>query len=139
MAYTLTDPFRSLKSILRVSGFVDGALGAALLLAPRSWVTGWAVAAAGPFWPVRLAGAALLTLGIFYLLSATQRVPGIPTMVAAALGNALIAGVILAGYLQQDFAGLPPLGLVLLIAVFVVCLIGAVTPLRYLRAEYRAE
>jgi hypothetical protein len=60
-------------------------------------------------------------------------------MITCMTGNGLFAGVVLISYLQQDLANLTPVGLGALIVVFVIALIGAVTPLRYLRAEYRDD
>ena len=139
MAYTLTDPFRSLRAVLRLSGATDLLCGSALLLLPKATLAAWNIAPSGPVWPVRLAGAALLALGLFYLLSASERLIGAPTMIASAVGNALVALVLLVAYVQQDLIGLSIFGLVLFVTIFVICLVGAVAPLRYLRAEYRPD
>ena len=47
--------------------------------------------------------------------------------------------MLLLAYLQQDLADLTPVGLGALLVIFVIALIGAVAPLRYLRAEYRDD
>ncbi len=56
MAYTLTDPFRSLRSVLRLSGVTMILSGAALTFAPVDRLVEWDVAGSGPSWPIRLAG-----------------------------------------------------------------------------------
>jgi len=139
MAYTLSDPFRSLRIVLRLCGAVMALLGLALLLAPMGALANWFTLAASPLWPLRLAGGGLLTLGIYYLLASSERILGLPVLVTCALGNGLAAIILVTAYLQQDLAGLTWLGQLLLILVFMIYLVGAVTPLRYLRAEYRIE
>lgn len=139
MAYSLNDVYRFLRLVMRIDGVIVG-LGLGLLLsgAPRSALAEWGVHAAGPVWPVRLAGGLLITLGVLLLLSAQERIVGGPSMVAMSLGNGVIAFVLLIAYLQQELAMLNLFGRLLLVVVFVVCLIGAVFPVHYVRAEYRA-
>lgn len=60
-------------------------------------------------------------------------------MVTCSVGNGLLAIVLLLAYLQQDLANLTPVGLGVLLVIFVIALVGAVVPLRYLRAEYRDD
>jgi hypothetical protein len=139
MAYTLTDPFRSLRTVLRISGTTMAICGAGLLFAPISRLAAWGVAGAGPTWPVRLAGALLITLSVTYLLTAGERRVATPGMVACVLGNGLVAVVLFLAYFRQELTNLSWIGLAVLIIVFVVSLIGAVAPLRYLRAEYRDD
>jgi hypothetical protein len=140
LAYSLNDVYRFLRVVMRVDGVVVGfGLGLLLTVSPRSALVEWGVHMAGPVWPVRMAGGLLLTLGVLLFLSAQERIVGGPSMVAMSLGNAVIALVLLAAYLQQELAMLNLFGQMLLIAVFVTCLIGAVFPLHYVRAEYRAS
>jgi hypothetical protein len=138
LAYSLNDVYRFLRVVMRIDGLVVG-LGLGLLLssAPMPALAEWGVYAAGPVWPVRLAGGLLITLGVMLLLAAQERIVGGPSMVAMSLGNAVLALVLLIAYLQQELAMLGVFGRVLLIAVFVTCLISAVFPLHYARAEYR--
>lgn len=126
---------------MRVNGlFVGFGLGLLLSVAPRAALTRWGVyASAGPLWPVRLAGGLLITLGVMLLLAAQERIVSGPSMVSMSLGNGVIAIVLLTAYLQQDLAALNVFGRLLLIVVFVICLIGAVFPLHYARAEYRSQ
>ncbi len=137
MAYTLTDPFRTLRSVVRFDGTTLSLVGLALLLAPKSTMIGLGITAATPAWPVRLAGAALSTLALYFLLAATERSITTTALITVTVGNSLIAVVLLIAYVQGQFPNLSIVGLLLLIGLFIVCLIGAVTPLRYLRAEYR--
>ena len=60
-------------------------------------------------------------------------------LVTCMLGNGLVALVILLGYLGREFDGLTWLGQLLLIVIFGICLVGAVMPIRYLRADYRND
>jgi hypothetical protein len=139
MAYTLTDPLTPLRNVLRVAGSTALLLGGTMLIFPRLVLTEWGAPEVGVNWPVRLAGAFLITLGIYYLLAANERTVGTTAMFTCSVGNGLLAAVLLIAYLQQDLANLTPVGLGALLVVFVVALVGAITPLRYLRAEYRDD
>lgn len=137
MAYSFTDVYRPLRTLLRINGLTIG-LGPGLFLfvTPRPILQGCGVLASGPVWPVRLAGALLVTLGVFWLLAASDDVIGSSALVTTMLGHGLIAIALLMAYLQRDLGALPLLGLLLLGVIFVLCLAGALLPLRYLRADY---
>jgi hypothetical protein len=139
MAYTLTDPLSPLRAVLRVVGSTNLLLGGTMLLFPRLVLTEWGAPQNPVEWPLRLAGAFLFTLGIYYLLAANERTVGTTVMITCIAGNGLFAIVTLIAYLQQDLANLTPVGLGALFVVFVIALVGAVTPLRFLRAEYRDD
>jgi hypothetical protein len=139
MAYTLTDPLSPLRNVLRVTGSTSLLLGGTMLIFPRLVLTEWGAPESEVEWPVRLAGAFLLTLGLYYLQAANERTVGTTAMITCITGNGLFAAVLLAAYLQQDLANLTPVGLGALFVVFVIALIAGVTPLRYLRAEYRDD
>jgi len=136
MAYTLGDPFRSLRLILRVNGFFVGVvLGLLLLFAPRTLLLTWGIYESGPLWPLRLAGASQIGLGIFFFLTASQDYLSKLTLVTTVVTNSLLAIVLLVAYLQQELTGLSTVGQVLFVLLFVLCLLGAVTPLRYVRGS----
>jgi len=139
MAYTLTDPFRTLRALLRFNGATYLLLAAGLLLATFGLLGAENPLASGPFWPARLAAAGLATLGVYFLLAAGERFLATTTLVTAITGNSLVALVILLAYLSREFDGLNLPGQLLLIVIFGICLAGAVTPIRYLRAELRNE
>ena len=138
MAYSFTDVYRPLRTLLRISGLTIG-LGPGLLLfiTPRPILQGWGVLASGPVWPARLAGALLVTLGVFWLLAASEEAIGPTALIITMLGHGLIAITLLMAYLQRDLGDLSSLGLILLGVIFILCLAGAFLPLRYLRADYR--
>lgn len=138
LAYSLNDAYRYLRVVMRIDGFTVGmGLGLLLSTAPRTALAAWGVYGAGPVWPVRLAGGLLVVMGVMLLLAAQERIVGGPSMVAMSLANGVVALVLLVAYLQQELAMLNLFGRVLLIVVFVICLLGAVFPLHYVRAEYR--
>lgn len=139
MAYTLTDPYGALRNVLRLCGATGLLFGGTLLVFPRLVLTEWGVPSAEVTWPLRLAGAFLVTLAVYYLLAANGRSIGLNAMITCMLGNGLFALVLLLAYLQQDLANLTPLGLAVLILLFIIALVGAIAPLRYLRAEYRDD
>jgi hypothetical protein len=138
MAYTLSDHLRPLRLALRVNGVVVGlASGLALLALPSSTLTAWGVYESGALWPLRLAGAALLGLGLIFVLVASHETIGLWLLVTASVVNTLFALVLLIAYFQQEFAQLNSIGRILLVLFFALCLVGALAPLPYLRAEYR--
>ena len=140
LAYSLNDMYRPLRTVMRVNGSVVGlALGIVLFIFPQDLMAGWSLYAVGPIWPARLAGAALIAFGIFMWLAARERIVSVPSMVAMGVTNSLAAIALLAAYLQKEFAAPSLLGQLLLVAVFAICLIGAVWPLRYLRVEYETR
>ena len=111
MAYSLNDLYGGLRFVMRVNGAVLGlGLGPVLLIWP-----GRVAATAEPgsdvvLWPLRLAGGLLLTYGVMLLLAAQERVIGSAGKVGMMVGNAVVALVLLVGYLQGEFGGLRLLG-----------------------------
>lgn len=135
MAYTLGDPFRSLRLLLRINGCLVGlVLGGCLLAVPRTWLLGWGIYEDGPLWPLRLAGASQVGLGLFFFLMANQDYLSRLMLVSTVLANSLLALVLLTAYLQQELTRLSPVGQVLFVLVFLLYLVGAVIPLRYVRS-----
>lgn len=138
MAYTLSDQYRPLRIALRINGTIVGvALGLALLTLSRETLAAWGLYQGGNLWPLRLAGAALLALGLFLWLIAGQQGISLPLLATVTFANTLVALVLLLAYFRQEFATLTVLGRVLLVLIFALCLVGALAPLPYLRAEYR--
>ena len=136
MAYTLGDPFRALRLILRINGFFVGVvLGLLLLFAPRMLLLAWGIYENGPIWPVRLAGASQIGLGVFFFLTASQDYLSKLTLITTVVTNSLLALVLLIAYLQQELTGLSTVGQVLFVLLFLLCLLGAVIPLRYVRGS----
>jgi drug/metabolite transporter (DMT)-like permease len=139
MAYTLTDPFSTLRSVLRLSGTMFLILGLLMTILPARVLAEWGSSLTGPTWPVRLAGVLMLTLAMLFIMAASERLISIPAMTACSVGNALMAVTLLVAYLQRELASPTIVGLIALVVVFIICLVGAVMPLRYLRAEYRTD
>ncbi|MEZ4870384.1 MAG: hypothetical protein R3C14_54140 [Caldilineaceae bacterium] len=138
MAYTLSDPFRALRFLLRINGVVIGLLmGLLLLLASRPALMAWGLYSDGALWPLRLAGSGHIALGLFFILTANQDYISRALLLTTMLANALSALVIMSGYLQQEFSGLPPVGRIILILIVLLSLMGAVLPLRYVRNDMR--
>ena len=136
MAYSLTDYFRSIRLILRLNGLIVAlGFGLLLLLSPAT-LADWGLLAGGQLWPTRMAGAALIGLGSAFIFAANQRIVPVSVLVAALVGNGLMAIVLLIAYLQQEFSNITLTGTILLILVFIFCLIGAVAPIPYIRTDY---
>ena len=135
MAYTLGDPFRSLRLLLRMNGVLVGLiLGVGLLAAPRTWLLGWGIYESGPLWPLRLAGASPVGLGLFFVLMASQDYLSRLMLVSTVIANSILALVLLTAYLQQELTALSPVGQILFVLIFLLYLVGAVIPLRYVRS-----
>jgi hypothetical protein len=137
LAYSLNDLYSGLRSVMRLNGSLVGLGGGALLLFfPRGLLTAAGLTAGDALWPERTAGGLLLALGVMLLISAQDRVVSTASMVAMLIANALMAVVLLVSYLQGEFAGLGLLGQIVLVLFFVLCLISAIVPVRYLRTDY---
>lgn len=134
MAYTLNDPYRSLRVVLRLSGGATGLTGLLFLLLPAAAASTALGVAPNPLWPLRLAGAGLFTLAVAHLLNASERDIRLPALVTCALGNGLPAVLVVTAYLQREMTSFAWPLQAGMIALFVIWLIGAVAPLRYLRA-----
>jgi hypothetical protein len=136
MAYTLGDPLRALRFILRLNGvFIGLILGLLLLAAPRGALLNWGIYENGPLWPLRFAGASQLGLGIFFILMANQDYLSRFMLITTAVTNALLALVLLTAYLQQELTRLSAVGQILFVLIFLFYLLGAVIPLRYVRSS----
>ena len=123
---------------MRLNGLVIGlALGLLCLLSPKTSLVAWGLYTSGALWPLRATGAVLLALGLLYILAANQDIINMPLLLSMVIANGLLAIVLLFAYLQQELTGLTLFGQLLLILIFLLCLIGAVVPLRYFRLEYR--
>lgn len=135
MAYTLGDPFRPLRLVLRVNGLVIGlGVGLFFLLTPSSWLTEWGLGASAIHWPLRLAGASQIGVGFFFLLAAQQEYMSRPHLLAVLVTSALWAIILLSAYLRRELIIAAVLGQLLFVIVFLLCLLGIVMPLRYLRS-----
>jgi hypothetical protein len=137
MARSLGDAYRPLRLVLRVNGLVIGLLlGLLLLLAPGRWLAGLGFHDGGTLFPLRLAGVGLLGVGLFLLLASGAREIDAPVLIPCLVFHALLAVVLLVGYLRQELA-VDVAGGVLLVVIFVLALVGALAPVRYFSAEYR--
>ena len=137
MAYTLGDPYRGLRTIFRISGTAALLAGLVFLLLSTDSLRLWQLTPPVVIWPVRLLGAGFFSLGIFYLLASRETTIPASTVVTAIVINSLTALILIFAYFGGEFSGLDWPGLLLLVLTVLVTLIGAVMPLRYLRAEYR--
>ena len=137
MAYSLNDLYGGLRSVMRVNGLVVGVgAGLLLLLCPRGVMDVAGLSTGEAVWPYRLIGSLLLALGAMLLISAQERVVSTASMVAMIIANALMAIVLLVGYMQGEFGGLGLFGQIGLVLIFLICLISAIVPVRYLRTDY---
>jgi hypothetical protein len=137
VAYSLNDLYRPLRTVMRVDGLLLGlGFGGLLLLAPAWLLALWGDAATGALWPARMAGGLFVALGVLLILGAQERIVSSAIMLCMVVANAATALVLLWAYLQQEFAGIGWAGQALLVLVFLLCLVSAVLPLRFLRADY---
>ncbi|HRJ41343.1 MAG: hypothetical protein KJZ86_17835 [Caldilineaceae bacterium] len=133
MAYTFIDHYRPIRIMLRIDALVVGlGLGILLLFHPLDMLAHLGLAADPPLMS-RLAGSALLGLGIGLLLAAGEIDLRAGTLVAAIVSNGLLAATLFLTYLSGELSGLTTWGYLALILLFVVCLLTAVLPIPYLR------
>ncbi len=133
MAYTFVDHYRPIRAMLRVNALVVGVgLGFFLLLYPINLITTLGIDAGSPVLS-RLAGSALMGLGIGQLLAAAEMELRAGTLVSAAISNGLLSATIFLAYLNGDFGGLTSWGYLFLLPLLGVCLLTAVLPIPYLR------
>ncbi len=133
MAYTFIDHYRPIRTMLRVDGLVVGlGLGLLLLLHPVALLDALGLDAGSPLMS-RLAGSALVGLGVGLLLAAAEADLAAGTLVAAIISNGLLAASLFVAYLAGDLSQLTLWGYLLLLLLFVVCLLSAVLPIPYLR------
>ncbi len=122
---------------MRVNGLLVG-VGAGLLMLffPRALINAIGLYAGEALWPYRLVGSLLFAFGIKLLLSAQERVVSTTSMLTMIIANGLMAIVLMVGYLQGEFSELGFLGQIGLVLIFIVGLISAIMPVRYLRTDY---
>jgi hypothetical protein len=138
MAYTLTDQFRPLRLVMRINGTVIGLLlGLCLLLSSQTTLGNWGIYTTGLLWPTRLAGALLCALGVLLILAAAQREIDTFVLLTMLMAHTMLVLVMLLAYFQQEFSAITWGGRVIFVLIFLLGLIGAITPLRYWQAGYR--
>lgn len=136
MAYTLGDPFRPLRLLLRINAIFLGLLiGFCFLLLPDGLLVRWGVVTVSGVWPLRLAGTSQIAIGFFLLIASGQDYMSRILLFTATLTHALWAVVLLLAYLRGELVIVMPTGRLLFIFVFLLCLLGAVIPLRYIRSS----
>lgn len=140
MAYTLNDFFRPLRFLFRLNGSVVGVLlGLFLFVAPRAATALTGAAALAPTWPLRMAGAVLIGFGLMLLFAANERIIPLPILIATTVTHALLAFVLLLMYIQREATQPSWVGIILYIILFLLCLVGTVSPLRFIRTDYPQE
>jgi len=133
MAYTFVDHYRPIRTLLRIDGLVVGlGLGLLLLIHPVALLAALGFGS-GSVLLSRLAGSALIGLGVELLLAAAEPDLRAGTLVAAIFSNGLLAASLFLAYLAGDLSGLTPWGYLLLLVLFVICLLSAVLPIPFLR------
>ncbi len=139
MAYSLNDPYRLYRYVLRTNALLGGLGLGLLLLGQPHWAAdllGWPMPRQ-VLWPVRLGGAGLAGMGLLFLdLAAQPVIRGRSSWVVMAC-NALLAGVVLTAYLTGDLAPTTQVGIGVLLILFLNQLVGAVLPLTHLGENLR--
>lgn len=134
MAYSLNDPYRLYRYVLRANALLCGLGLGLLLLGQPHWAAdllGWPMPRQ-TLWPVRLGGAGLAGTGLLFLdLAAQPVIRGRSSLVVIAC-NALLAGVVLTAYLTGDLVPTAPVGIGVLLILFLNQLVCVVLPVTYL-------
>ncbi len=140
MAYTFTDHYRAVRTVLRMDGLLVGVgLGTLLLIYPTQWFAALGFAVDGATWAIRMGGGGLVGLGVGLIMASSERELRIGSLMAAIVGNGAMAGAILVSYLRSDLADLTAWGQALLLIFFVICLLSTVLPIPYVRGIQRLE
>ncbi len=130
MAYTLNDPYRLYRLVLRFNASVIGlGLGGLLFLRPQQLAL-WGLEDAGSL-ALRLGGAGLIGMGCVFLEISTR--PVIPRLasVGVILSHALLGAALFGGYVGGDLAALDLTGRIVLVGLFLCCLVCVVLPFAY--------
>jgi len=137
MAYSLGDPYRPLRVLMRTNGVLLGlGMGMGLSLGTPALLRSLGYYSEGPLLPLRLAGVTLIALGLF-LIGAAGRYPiERSTLIPCIVFHALLAVTLLLGYLRNEIVIGNLFALIVLLGAFLLCLPGALVPLRYFGAEY---
>lgn len=136
MARSFNDPYGPLRMTLRLQGVMVGfALGVLLLTIPDRSMGMWGLVIEQTSWPARMAGAALVGMGINNLALAGEETMRLGPITAAMAASGLLVGVFFYSYLQGDLTDLTRLGQIVLITAFVLCLATALLPIRYFRRD----
>lgn len=138
MAYSLADPYRPLRFVMRLNGIVIGLLlGALLLFTSPGLLAQLGVHPSGALFEVRVSGAALISVGLFLLGNSSVRDIDIAQLVPCMVFHGLLALVLILAWFRGDLAALNLAGVISLLVVFGLCLVGTLAPVRYFGAEYR--
>lgn len=133
MAYSLNDPYRLYRLVLRVTALGTG-LGFGLLLIVRPQLMGllWGWHEPAAYWALRLGGAGLAGMGVALLEISWRPVIARLTSLTVMLCNGTMAGILFSAYVGDGLALLHPAGRILLWALFLGHLACVVLPLSYL-------
>lgn len=138
MAYSLNDPYRRYRWVLRANALTVGiGFGLLLLLRPQLLDALWGWAAPPDHWALRLSGAGLAGMGGAFL-----EISGRPAITRWAsltvmLCNGLLAGLLFAAYFTGGLAPAPVAGRFLLFLLFLANLSCLVLPWAYLRDDLK--
>ena len=104
MAYSFSDLYRPLRISMRVNGVVVGLVcGLLLLWGPKGIMDFLRISENEPMWPIRLAGAALIGLGVFLIMASGERIIHPPMLISVLCANILRGS---AGGREDFFGGL---------------------------------
>ena len=132
MAYSLNDPYRGLRTVLRVDGVLVGlAWGGVLLAAPQLLQNLWTDSETVSLWVWRIGGAGLIAMGLAFLELSGRPVISRLSALTVMLVNGVMGGVLFQAYVSG--ALIPPQiwGKLLLLGLFLCNLICVILPWVY--------
>ncbi len=133
MAYSLNDPYRGLRMLLRVDGVLVGLVwGGLLLVAPQTLQLLWIGSETGSLWVWRMGGAGLVAMGLVFLELSWRPAISRLSSLTVMLVNGVMGGVLFQAYVSG--AIVPPQieGKLLLLGLFLCNLICVILPWGYL-------
>ncbi len=101
MAYSLNDPYRGLRVVLRINASLVGlVLGGSLLFAPQFLHTFWTDSEMNNFWMWRLSGAGLVAMGLSFLELSTRPAISRTSAFSVMLTNGVLGVVLFQAYVS---------------------------------------
>ncbi len=138
MAYSLNDPYRGLRLVLRIDASLVGlVLGGSLLFAPQFLHTLWTNSEMNSFWMWRLGGAGLVAMGLSFLELSTRPAISPSSAFSVMLANGVLGVVLFQAYVSGAVNPPQIWGRLTLLALFLCNLTCVILPWAYLGEDLK--
>lgn len=138
MAYSLNDPYRRYRWVLRANALTVGiGFGLLLLLRPQLLDVLWGWTAPPDHWALRLSGVGLAGMGGAFLEISSRPAITRSASLTVMFCNGMMAGLLFAAYFTGGLAPAPVEGRFLLFLLFLANLSCLVLPWAYLQEDLK--